>query len=349
VKGTIQARRITVATALAVLAMCTPAAAAPRLYDLDALRGAHVQVASGVRLADAGAVIAATFDRRAALVRLRHDGTVVDAFGHAGIAHVGARGESARAVTSGPGGRRIVVAVRDAHGATQLLGFDGHGRPRPGFGPVPLTGSGPVALAARGSRVAVATGQGVAVLDARTGVALGEGAGCGTPRSAVLAGAGRLLVACGASIAVYHAATAQPAGSARAGGAPALVLGLADAADVCVAEQVGERVRTRRADPATVLERDPFAGAPDLPAPDRLTGLAPDPRGGCNLLLAKPGSARVVQTDAGGKATKLTTLPGAFRPKLLFVCHSHVLTAGVRHEQGRAVAALAIVKRDDDG
>jgi hypothetical protein len=57
----------------------------------------------------------------------------------------------------------------------------------------------------------------------------------------------------------------------------------------------------------------------------------------------------VVQTDAGGAETKRTALPGGFRAKLLFVCHSHVLTAGVRHENGRAVAALAIVKRDDDG
>jgi hypothetical protein len=343
-KGTVQARRITVATALATLALCSPAAAAPRLYDLDALRGAHVQVTSGVRLADAGAVIAATVDRRAALVRLRHDGTIVNTFGHAGIARVGARGESAVAVTSGPGGHRIVVAVRDAHGATRLLGVGAHGHPRRAFGPVPLTGSGPVALAARGARVAVATSRGVAVLDARSGDARGEGTGCPAPRSAVLAGGGRLLVACSASIAVYHASTAQPAGSARADGAP-LVLGLADAPDVCVAEQVGGRVRTRRADPATVLERDPFGGAPALPAPDRLTGLAPDPRGGCNLLL----TSRVVQTDADGAQTKATPLPGAFKAKLLFVCHSHVLTAGVRHEDGRAVAALAIVKRDDDG
>ncbi len=347
-KGT--ARRITATTALALLVLCGPAAAAPRLYDLDALRGAHVQVASGVRLADAGAVIAATVDRRVALVRLRHDGTVVDAFGHSGIVRVGARGETALAVTSGPGGRRIVVAVRDRLGATRLLGVDGQGRPRRAFGPVPLTGSGPVALAARGSRVAVATAQGVAVLDSRTGDAVseGEGAGCPTPRSAVLAGAGRLLVACGPSIAVYHAATAQPVGSAPAGG-PALVLGLADAADVCVAEQVGDRVRTRRADPAALLASDPFAGAPALAAADRLTALAPDPRGGCNLLLAASGSSRVVQTDEGGTAAKLTTLPGAFRPRVLFVCHSHVLTAGVRHEHGRAVAALAVVKRDAHG
>jgi hypothetical protein len=347
VKGT--ARRITAAAALAMLALCAPAAAAPRLYDLDPLRGGHVQVASGVRLADAGAVIAATVDRRAALLRLRHDGTVVESFGRGGVARVGARGETAVAVTAGPGGRRIVVAVRDRSGATQLLGVDGRGRPRRGFGPVPLTGSGPVALAARGSRVAVATAAGVAVLDARTGGAVGEGAGCPTPRSAVLAGAGRLLVACGPSIAVYHAGTAQPAGSAPAGGTPALVLGLADAADVCVAEQVGDGVRTRRADPATLLTGDPFAGAPALPAPDRLTGLAPDPRGGCNLLLAKPGASRVLQTDESGRETKLTALPAALHPKLLFVCHSHVLTAGVRHEHGRAVAALAIVKRDDDG
>jgi hypothetical protein len=337
-----------VAAALAALVLCSPAAATPRLYDLNALRGAHVRVTSGVRLADAGAVIAATVDRRAALIRLRHDGTVVDSFGHAGIARVGGRGESALAVTSGPGGHRIVVAVRDAHGATRLLGVGAHGHARRGFGPVPLTGAGPVALAARGTRVAVATSQRVAVLDARTGDVQGEGTGCAKPRSAVLAGGGRLLVACGASIAVYHAGTAQPAGSAPAAGAP-IVLGLADAPDVCVAEQAGDRVRTRRADPATLLERDPFTGAPALAAPDRLTGLAPDPRGGCNLLLATSGAARVLQTDAAGEETKRTTLPRAFRAQLLFVCHSHVLTAGVRHEDGRAVAALAIVKRDDDG
>jgi hypothetical protein len=86
-KGTIQARRITRVAALAAtvgvvagpttLAVAGPAAAAPRLYDLDGLRGRHVQVVSGVRLADAGAVIAATVDRRVALVRLRPSGTPV--------------------------------------------------------------------------------------------------------------------------------------------------------------------------------------------------------------------------------------------------------------------------------
>jgi hypothetical protein len=347
VKGTVQARRITAATALAVLASCSPAAAAPRLYDLDGLHGRHVQVVSGVRLADAGAVIAATVDRHVVLVRLRHDGPVVEAFGRGGVARVGARGERAAAVTAGPGGRRIVVAVRDAGGATRLIGVDGLGRPRPHFGPLDLGGTGPVALAARGSRLAVAVGARVAALDLRSGRTLGEStAACATPASAVLAGAGRLLVACGASIAVYHAGTAQPAGTAPLGGAPALVLGLADAPDVCVAEQVGERVRARRDDPATLLARDPLGGAPALPATDRLTALAPDPRGGCNLLLARKSAARVVQTDAGGAAAKLTSLPAGFRPTVLFVCHSHVLAAGVR---GRSTGALAVVKRDDDG
>ena len=204
-------------------------------------------------------------------------------------------------------------------------------------------------MAARGTRLAVATGSRVARLDLRTGATrAATAAGCEPVRSAVLAGDGRLLVACGASIAVYHAATARPAGTVPAAGA--LVLGLADAADVCVAAQGDDGVRTRRADPATLLTRDPFAGAPALPAPDRLAGLAPDPRGGCNLLLAEPSSGgRIVQADAGGHVAKLTALPDGFRPGALFVCHSHVLTAGVRHSGARTVAALAVVERDADG
>ena len=317
------------------------------MVDLDGLRGRNVEIAGGVRLADAGAIVAATVDARVALVRLRHDGSVVDSFGIGGVAGVGSRGDMALAVTAGPGGRNVVVAVRKRDGTVRLVGADGHGRRRPAFAPVTLPATAHVALAARGNRLAVAAGSRIATFNLRTGESrAATSSACDTPRSAALTGTGRLLIGCGSSIAVYHAAGAQPAGSVPAEGA--LVLGLAGAADVCVAEQGGDRVRTRRADPATLLSHDPFAGAPALPAHDRLAGLAPDPRGGCNLLLAKPsGGGRVVQADAGGSVAKLTALPDGFRPGAVFVCHSHVLTAGVRRS-GR-VAALAVIKRDADG
>jgi len=317
------------------------------VVDLDGLRGRNVEIAGGVRLADAGAIVAATVDARVALVRLRHDGSVVDSFGIGGVATVGSRGDMALAVTAGPGGRNVVVAVRKRDGTVRLVGADGHGRRRPAFAPVTLPAAAHVALAARGNRLAVAAGSRIATFNLRTGESrAATSSACDTPRSAALTGTGRLLIGCGSSIAAYHAAGAQPAGSVPAEGA--LVLGLAGAADVCVAEQGGERVRTRRTDPATLLTHDPFTGAPALPAHDRLAGLAPDPRGGCNLLLAKPsGGGRVVQADAGGSVAKLTALPDGFRPGAVFVCHSHVLTAGVRRS-GR-VAALAVITRDADG
>jgi hypothetical protein len=52
-----------------------------------------------------------------------------------------------------------------------------------------------------------------------------------------------------------------------------------------------------------------------------------------------------VQTGRGGAVAKLTTLPQAFQPRVLFVCRRHVLTAGVRRTGGRQVGALAVVKR----
>src|SRR4051812_32177164 len=344
VKGTVRSRRITALAAAALgLAVCAPASAAPRVVDLDGLRGGNVKIAGGVRLADAGAIVAATVDAHVALVRLRHDGSVVDSFGRGGVAITGSRHDTALAVTAGPGGRQVVVAVRGRGGSVRLVGVDGRGRPRPAFAPVTLPATAHVALAARGNRLAVAAGSRVATLSLRTGEPrAATTAACDTPRSASLTGTGRLLVACGSVLAVYYAAGAQPAGSVPAEGAPAL--GLAGAPDVCVAERGGAGARPRRADPATLLARDPFAGAPALPAHDRLAGLAPDPRGGCNLLLAKPsGGGRIVQADAGGRVAKLTALPGGFRPGAVFVCHSHVLTAGVR-SSGR-VAALAVIKR----
>jgi hypothetical protein len=355
------------ALAVAGLATAAPAAAAPRVVDLDGLSGERVEVVAGVRLADAGAVLAATVERRgggarAALVRLRHDGTVVESFGRAGVATVGPRGGAVVAVAAGAQGRRVVVAVR-VRGATRLIGVDGRGRRRAGFGRrgvVMLGAAEPVALAARGARLAVASGSALSTLDAGSGRTLAQrtAAGCATPRTAVLSEDGRLIVSgdaggttgCRASIAVYDAATLQPAGVAPVEGTRALVLGLAAERDVCVAEQVGDRVRTRRVDPAQLLDGDPFAGAPALAAPGLLTSLAPDPGGGCNLLLARPATGgRIVQADRGGAPAIATELPRSFRPAVVFVCRSHVLTAGVRRARGGLVGALAVVRRHRHG
>ena len=214
----------------------------------------------------------------------------------------------------------------------------------------------PVAIAARGARLAVASGSALTMLDAGSGrtVAQGTLAGCAAPRATVLAGAGHLIVAgdgggttgCHAALSLYNAATLQAAGIAPIEGTRALVLGLTDERDVCVAEQAGDRVRTRRVDPAHVADGDPFAGAPALAAQDRLTGLAPDPGGGCNLLLAGPAAGgRIVQADRAGSVDATTALPRSFRPSVVFVCRSHVLTAGVRHSRGSLVGALAVVRR----
>ena len=331
--------------------------------DLDELRGTRVEIAGGVRLADAGAILAATVQRsglgaRAAVVRLRHDGTVVESFGVDGVATVGPRGGTAVAIAAGARGRRVVVAVR-VHGATRLIGVDGHGRRRAAFGRdgvVALGAAAPPALAARGNRLVVASGPVLAMLDARSGRKVAETitGGCTTPRTAMLAGSGRLMVSgdageapgCQASIAQYDAATLEPTGVAQVDGTRALVLGLPDERDICVAAQAGDRVRTRRVDPARLLSGDLFAGASALAAPERLAGLAADPGDGCNLLLAQPSSGgRVVQADRRGAAASVTALPRSFRPSVVFVCRSHVLTAGVRRSRGRLVGALAVVPR----
>lgn len=326
--------------------------------DLDGLRGTRVSVAGGVRLADAGAIVAATVDRgrgpRAALVRLRHDGSVVEWFGRDGVAMLAPRRVTALTVTAGPRGHRIVVAVRGRHGATRLLGLDGHGRPRRPFGhrgSRTVGASGPVALVARGPRLAVASASGVAILDLASGATVARHAACLAPHTAVLDGAGHLIVAgdtgCGPAVAAFRVRTAQPVGASTVAGDRALVLGLAGSRDVCTAAQRDGAVRARRTRPARVLAGDPLAGAPSLAAADRLAGLAPDPRGGCNLLLTGPAAAaRVVQTVAGGAVAKQTALPRSFRPGALFVCRTHVLTAGVRRSHGRLTGALAVVKRD---
>jgi hypothetical protein len=379
------------AAAAGMLLACAPAEAAVRVVDLDGLRGRDVDVVAGARLADAGAVIAATVGRRggsrAALVRLRHDGSVIDVFGRGGVAFAGPVGGRALAVTSDAAGRRIVVALRGPRGHLRLIGVDARGGRRAAFGrrgAVVLRGafelrlaraaarpwrSAPgavdgayrrepaTALAAGRTRVAVAYGSALAVLDARTGrtLAAATAPGCLTPRTAQLA-EGRLIVAgndgaCGGgAMAVYDAATLAPDGAAAVGDQRALALALPGDASVCVAGQAGASVRTRRADPARLLDQDAVAGAPALAAPDRLTGLAPDPRGGCNLLLARPGSGgRIVQAGRDGAPEKITALPHAFRPRVVFVCRSHVLTAGVRHSGGRLVGALAVVERHAHG
>jgi len=342
---------------------CASASAAPRVVDLDGLRSRRVDIAAGVRLADAGAVIAATIERRgalrAAVVRLRHDGSVVEGFGRGGVTLAGPRGATALAVTSDARGRRIVVAVRGPHGRLRLIGVDAHGRRRSGFGrhgARVLGPAEPTALAARGARVAVAHGSSLALLDARSGktLAAATAQGCLTPRTAQLAG-DRLIVAgdaasCRPAIDLYAAATLAPAGAAPVDGARALALELPGERTLCVAEQDGSQVRARRADPARLLDGDPFAGAPALGATDRLTALAPDPRGGCNLLLARPASGgRVVQTERGGGVAMVTTLPQRFRPRVVFVCRRHVLAAGVRRSGGRLVGALAVVERHGHG
>jgi len=361
-------RCLTLALTAASFAIAAPAAAAPRVVDLDELRGTRVEIVGGVRLADAGAVLVATVERRGRgartmVVRLRHDGTVVERFGRGGVATVGPSGGAALGVAADARGWRVVVAVRDRAGASRLIGVDGRGRLRAGFGRgglVRLGATGPVALAARGKRLALASGPALTMLDARTGRVLAQGtaAGCATPRTAVLAEGGRLIVSgdadgtpgCRPSIALYDAATLQSTGAAAVEGTRALVLGLAGKRDVCVAQQAGDRVRARAVDPTRLVDGDPFAGAPALPAPDRLTGVAPDPGGGCNLLLARPSSGgRIVQADRAGSPAHVTALPRSFRPGVVFVCRSHVLTAGVRRSRGELVGALAVVARHRHG
>jgi hypothetical protein len=213
-----------------------------------------------------------------------------------------------------------------------------------------------VALAARGTRLELANGPALAKLDARSGETVAEAtaAGCLRPLTALIAG-GRLIVAgdsasCAPAINLYGAGTLASAGSAPIAGQRALALQLHGERTLCVAEQDGAYARTQRADPTRLLERDPLAGAPPLAAPDRLIGLAPDPRGGCNLLFARTSSGgRVVQTDRTGRSTLATALPPAFRPSVVFVCRSHVLTAGVRTSHGKRVGALAVVKRQRNG
>jgi hypothetical protein len=353
-----------------VLLTAAPATAAPRVVDLPGLRGARVEIAGSVRLADAGAIVAATVGRglrtRTVLVRLRHDGTVVEDFGGAGAASAG-RGAAAAVAADGTG-RRIVVAVRRGRRLV-LVGLDGSGRVRGSFGTrgsvAARLGSGPVALALRGARLLAGSGHVLAALDARSGRTLARGTttpGAGDPMACVAArvaavlldGAGRVLVTgdagaggCRAALAVHDARTLAPAGPPVAMDATrALLLGLPGERDACVAAAGAGVVRARRVDPTRIGAADPLAGAPPIamPAAERLTALAPVPGDGCNLLLAGAGGGgRVVQTGAAGERMRITVLPARFRAGAASVCRRHLLVAGARGRTGHAAGALAVV------
>jgi hypothetical protein len=368
------AAAVSLAAAAAAATASAPAAAAPRVVDLAGLRGARVEIAGSVRLADAGAIVAATVVRRgeahAVLVRLRHDGTVVEDFGRGGAASAG-RGAAA-AVASDAGGRRIVVALRRG-GRLRLAGLDGRGRRRTSFGrrgSVALPAGGdPVALAARGTRLLAATGSALAALDARTGRTLARAtaaAGFGGPAacagaratSVVLDAAGRAIVAweaagaagCAAALTVHDARTlAAPASAVAVDGTRALVAVLPGERDACVAARRADgSVRARRVDPARIADGDPLAGAPALAAPvtERLVALAPTPGDGCNVLLAGTGAAgggRVVQAGADGVQMRVTALPARFRAGAATVCRRHLLVAGARGRGGHPTGSLAVV------
>jgi hypothetical protein len=105
-------------------------------------------------------------------------------------------------------------------------------------------------------------------------------------------------------------------------------------------------VRARRVDPATIGAADPLAGAPPIAmaARERLSGLAPVPGDGCDLLLARAGGGgRVVATGGAGEPMLLTALPARFRAGAASVCRRHLLVAGARPRHGRPAGALAVV------
>ncbi len=159
-----------------LLGLCPTAAAGPPVRLIPGLAGRALAIAGVVPLADGGAIVGATIDRRigghtvrsVAVARLRFDGAVDLAFGHWGVAvldrQIGMASVTAVATDWKRGAVYLGVALgRRRAGA--IVALDGRGQPLRGFGRhgiLRLRGGagdgGPTAIAMTRSRVFAATG-----------------------------------------------------------------------------------------------------------------------------------------------------------------------------------------------
>ncbi|MEA2191806.1 MAG: hypothetical protein QOI73_1927, partial [Solirubrobacteraceae bacterium] len=166
-------RPIAAIAATALLGLAADAGAAMRTIDVPGVAGRSVEIAAAGRLADGGAIVAATVTPRGrqrpriVVMRLRHDGLIDRSFGDAGVVTAqlergdGRGGSRSTSVAvDAAGGRSWIGAAIGTGGSGAVLALDAHGRRARGFGSQAVLRLGdagaPSALAFGGGRLAIA-------------------------------------------------------------------------------------------------------------------------------------------------------------------------------------------------
>jgi hypothetical protein len=359
-----------------------PAGAAIRVVALPGFSGPQVSAAAAARTQDGGAVVAVTVPGphgavAAAVMRLRHDGTLDRSFGRRGITPLASVAGGEHAVAVAHDGHRIALAT-DSSGGGRVRMFSMRGRPVRSFGrraavTFDSPNAGPVAVAVAAGRVVVAGGAlpcrgcELTSLDDATGagrvdaaaapVAGADPSACpGATVRTVLADRGRLLIAgtgdqqpaCRTALAARDATTLQPVpGGPRMlpdGSSSALATAAAGIPGACVVSHDAHRTSLAYASDAT-------AGALRLLGSTRLASgadavaAAPVGNGACAALVqARPGRRdAVLQGRADAARLRLTRLPHGVRATTLFHCRRHVLIVGTRGATQRRTLVVAVV------
>jgi hypothetical protein len=379
-------RPIAAIAATALLGLAADAGAAMRTIDVPGVAGRSVEIAAAGRLADGGAIVAATVTPqgrqrpRIVVMRLRHDGLIDRSWGDAGVvsaqlARGGGRGgsRSTSVAVDAAGGRSWIGAAIGTGGAGAVLALDAHGRRARGFGSQAVLRLGdagaPSALAFGGGRLAIAAARGtcagceVVLVDAAGGARRAEAALAPVAGAAPCAGArldslatssgGRLALAgtggsCPARIVVRDGALG-PLGEWDPGDAAQRVVVAAAGAplELCAGVQ--------RAGAVSVVRVGAQPSGPALPRPSwapvagSLAGVVSLGDGACGALLLRPGGpARVLQASNGDAAPAIAVVPAGLRAGAIYHCRRHLLVVGTRRRDGltRASVAVTAIVRD---
>ena len=374
------ARPIAAIAALALLGAAADAAAAMRTIDVPGVAGRSVEIAAAGRLADGGAIVAATVTPRGrrrtriVVMRLRHDGLLDRSFGDGGVVTAqlargaGRGGSRSTSVAVDPaGGRSWIGAAVGAADTGAVLALDARGRRARGFGSAAVlrlrNAGAPTALAFGGGRLAVAAARGpcrgcrVLLLDPASGVRRAEAAlapvagamacpGARLDSLAAVAG-GQLALggsggSCAARIVVRDGALG-PLGEFDPGGVAQRIAVTAAGAplDLCAGVQRAGAVSVVR----VTSQPAGAALAPSswAPVPGTLAAVVGLGDRACGALLRGPGRpARVLQASNGDRSPAIAVVPAGLRAGAIYRCRRHLLVVGTRRRGGLRRAAVAV-------